>query len=91
VLRTIGELPKALAEFNRAVELSPDADNLFQRAATYQLLDQHRLAIADLDRVISFKPDSPEGYYARARSERALGEEEGAARDHRQGRILDGR
>jgi tetratricopeptide (TPR) repeat protein len=89
--RTIGELPKALAEFNHAIELSPDADNYFQRGATYQLLDQHRLAIADMDQVIAFNPDSSEAYFARARSKRALGDNDGAARDYRQGRILDGR
>ncbi len=90
-LRTIGELPRALAEFNRAVELAQDADSYFQRASTYQLLDQHRLALADLDQVIAFKPYSPEAYYARAKSKRALGDNEGATQDFRQGRTLDGR
>jgi tetratricopeptide (TPR) repeat protein len=90
-LRSLGEPSKALAEFNRAIELAPNADNYFQRAATYQLLDQHRPAIADLDQVIHFYPDSSEAYFARSRSKRALGDKDGATRDYTQGRILDGR
>jgi len=90
-LRSIGEAPKALAEFNRAVELSPDSDNYYQRAATYQELDEHRLALDDLDRVIAFNPDSSQAYFARAQSKRALGDKDGAMRDYNQGRLLDRR
>jgi tetratricopeptide (TPR) repeat protein len=88
-LRAIGESRRALTEFNRAVELSPDAENYYQRAATYQLMDQHQEALADLDQVITFRPESSEAYFARARSKRALGDKTGAATDYAQGRFLD--
>jgi len=90
-LRNLGELPKALEDFNRAVQLAPTMDNYFQRASTHQLMGEHRLAIADLDQVISFDRTSPQAYFARAESLRALGENAAADRDHHIGRILDGR
>jgi len=89
--RSLGKPQQALADFQHAVALSPDADNYYQRGATYQLLGQHRLAIADFTETIGFVPDLAQGYFARAESERALGDDDAAKRDHLQGRILDGR
>ena len=66
-------------------------DNIFQRGATYQILGQHETAIADFSRVISFEPGSAQAYFARSQSFRALGDNAAADRDHRTGRILDGR
>lgn len=89
-VRKSGDPKKALDDFNRAVELAPTADNLYERGATYQLLNEHRLAIADFDRVIAIIPDLASPFFARAESKRALGDLEEAERDHLQGRILDG-
>jgi tetratricopeptide (TPR) repeat protein len=66
-------------------------DNLFQRGATYQLLNDHEFAIADFSQVIRLDQNSAQGYYARSQSFKALGDLESAERDHQQGRINDGR
>jgi tetratricopeptide (TPR) repeat protein len=89
--RATGDLKGAADDFVRAVQLSPNLDNYFQRGATYQLMGQHKLAIADFDQVIEFSPYNPQGYFARAESRRALGDIEGARKDHEQARQLDGR
>jgi len=88
--RETNNLQKSVEDFNRAVELSPAVDTYFQRAATYQLMGQHRLAIADLDRMIDLAPGSPMGYLARARSREALGDAAGASKDRETGRSLEG-
>ncbi len=89
-VRKSGDPKKALDDFNRAVELAPTADNLYDRGATYQLLNEHRLAIADFDQVIAIIPDLASPFFARAESKRALGDFDAAERDHLHGRILDG-
>jgi len=90
-LREMGNLPKYLEDFNRAVELSPGLDNYFQRATAFQGLGDHTKAIADLDQVISLYPTSPMGYLARAKSREAIGDAAGARNDRETGRILEGR
>ncbi len=81
-LREMGDPKRALADFNRAVDLAADQDNYFQRAATYQALGEHQEAIKDLDRLLEIDPGDVPGYYARARSRRALGDAEGAKADY---------
>lgn len=90
-LRQSGKPQESLADFTRALELAPDETNYFQRAATYQILGEHALAVADLDRVIAMKPEGPQAYYARSQSRRALGDVAGANQDHLQASRLDGR
>jgi len=90
-LRQTGNPQQALQDFTRAVELAPDETNYFQRAATYQMLGQHQLALADLDQVIAIKPDGAQAYFARAQSRRATGDAAGAVQDHRRALLLDSR
>ncbi len=90
-LRDGGNPQKALEDFNRAVEMAPSGDNYYQRGATEQLLGEHKRAIADFGESIEYTPDMSEGYFARAESERAIGEMEAAKRDHQHARIIDGR
>jgi tetratricopeptide (TPR) repeat protein len=90
-LRALGRLREALADFHKAVELDPNADNLFQRGATYQAIGDHEFAIQDFSAVIRILPSSPQAYFARAQSFRALGDFASAQRDHDTGRRLDGR
>ena len=90
-LRQTGNVQGALEDFNRAVELAPDELNYFQRAATYQMLGEHRLALADLDQVVALRPDGPQAYFARAQSRRAMGDAAGADQDRRTGLLLGSR
>jgi tetratricopeptide (TPR) repeat protein len=90
-LRALGQTQKAIEEFNRAVELAPNSDNFYQRGATYQILGDHVSAILDFTEAIGIDPDTPEAYFARAESERAVGEMLLAQKDHDYGRYLDGR
>jgi tetratricopeptide (TPR) repeat protein len=89
--RAMGDSRRALADFDSAVDLAPDEDNYYQRAATYQMLDQHARAIPDLDRVVDLRPDAPWGYLARAESRRAIGDVEGAQADQSRARDIAGR
>jgi tetratricopeptide (TPR) repeat protein len=89
-VRATGDLQKALADFTRAVELEPNLDNYFQRASTYQQLNQHKLAVADFDQAVGFAPDQPHCYFARAQSKAAMGDLAGARQDIEVGRKIDG-
>lgn len=90
-LRELGKRQEALDDFNHAVALSPTADNYYQRGATLQLLEEHRRAIADFSQTIAYHPDIAQAYFARAESERGVGDYASARKDHLRGRILDGR
>jgi tetratricopeptide (TPR) repeat protein len=90
-LRATGDAQKAVADFTSAVKLQPDSDNYYQRGATYQILVDHHNAIEDFAEAIANDPDKPQAYFARAESERALGDMAAADRDQQQGRKLDGR
>jgi tetratricopeptide (TPR) repeat protein len=90
-LRDGGDPQKALEDFNRAVEIMPSGTNYYERGATEQLLGQHKLAIADFSESIEYTPNMAEGYFARAESERAIGDMESAQRDHQRGRTMDAR
>jgi tetratricopeptide (TPR) repeat protein len=91
VVRSMGNPGKAVDDFTHAVGILPNEDNLYQRGATYQLLGEHRRAIADFDQVIAYKPGDAPAYFARSESRRAIGDLAGAKADHLHGRILDGR
>lgn len=89
-LRGTGALQKALADFTRAVELDPSLDHWYELGATHQALGDHRQAISDFDSAISFAPDHPEAYFARAESKRVIGDMNGAQADRTRGRSLEG-
>jgi tetratricopeptide (TPR) repeat protein len=91
VLRALGQPQKAIEDFDQAAALEPNQDNYFQRGATYQILGDHRRAIQDFTLAIAWDPDKAQAYFARAESERAVGEMEQAKADHDRGRYLDGR
>ncbi|HEV2201190.1 MAG TPA: tetratricopeptide repeat protein [Bryobacteraceae bacterium] len=89
-VRATGGVAEALEDYSRAVELDPNLDNYFQRAATYQLLNEHQRAVADFDQALALAPDQPHTYYARAQSRAAIGDAKGAQEDIRAGRKIDG-
>jgi tetratricopeptide (TPR) repeat protein len=89
-VRSAGDPVKALGDFSRAVKLEPNLDNYFQRAATYQLLNDHRHAVEDLNQALAAWPREPHLYFARAQSRAALGDSRGALEDIRAGRKIEG-
>lgn len=90
-IRASGDPQRAIAEFDHAVEIEPGPETYYERGATYQALNDHHRAIEDFSQAIAYGPDRPQTYYARAESERAIGEDQQAEADHQQGRRLDGR
>jgi tetratricopeptide (TPR) repeat protein len=89
-VRSAGDPIRALDDFSRAVELEPSLDNYFQRAATYQLLNDHEHAVEDFNQALAAWPNEPHIYYARAQSRAALGDSKGALQDIRAGRKIEG-
>ena len=78
ILQAQGKLPEAIAEFSRAIELSPKWATLyFERADTHKRAGDHQSAIDDYTVTISLMPDeiprnSVEIIKRRAESYRAL-------------------
>jgi tetratricopeptide (TPR) repeat protein len=89
--RKSGDLRGALADFTRSVDLAPTGDNYYQRAVIYESLGQHRLALADLDRMTEALPNSPLAYFARSECRLALGDVSGAKSDNRHAREIETR
>lgn len=88
--RAAGDAGRAVDDFSRAIELEPSLDHYFQRAATLQILERHREAIADLNEAIAYSPDQPHIFFARAESKAAVGDTQGAKSDIQAGRKIDG-
>jgi len=88
--RAAGDARRALEDFTKALKLEPNLDNYFQRAATYQLLGEHKLALADFNEAVAEDPQEAHIYYARAQSRAALGDSAGAQADILAGRKIDG-
>lgn len=88
--RAMGDMPKAIEDFSHAVEIDPNLDNLFQRGATYQAMNDQQHALADFDAALVLAPDQPHTYFARAQARIALGDMKGAKEDIEYGRKIDG-
>jgi len=80
--RAQNDLQGSLADLSHAVELSPDIENLFQRAATLRAMNDYKGAISDFDHAASLYQGNPEVYRARAEAKRAMGDEKGALEDY---------
>jgi tetratricopeptide (TPR) repeat protein len=89
--RKTGDLDKALGDLNRAVELSPNIDNLFQRASLFRTQGKLKEAIADFDQAAFIFPGNPEVYRARAEAKKAMGDERGAEADYKLGKSIEHR
>ncbi len=90
-LKATGQVAQSLNDLNRAVELSPNIDNLVQRGTILRVLGKYKEAIADFDQAAFLFPGNPEVYRARAEAKRAMGDEKGAVADYTLGKSIEGR
>jgi Tfp pilus assembly protein PilF len=61
-----GQLRRAIAFFNRAIESEPEsADAYFGRGLVYHELEQYQEAIADFDKAIEIDPEHPYAHFQR--------------------------
>ncbi len=84
-----GNSQRALADFTRSIHLHPTADGYYQRGLMYQKLDQPKLALADYDAAVTYDPDAPYIYLARARAKRDLGDLPGARADQERAELVE--
>jgi Flp pilus assembly protein TadD len=76
--------PEALVEFQRALELNPNAPlALFGRGNIYLRRRQFALAVADYNRLLEINPRYAPAYQNRAIARLATGDFAGAAADRR--------
>jgi tetratricopeptide (TPR) repeat protein len=78
---TEGALAEALDDFNRALELAPDAAILFNRGSVALALGRLAEAEKDFTAVIEVDPDQPDGWLERARCRSAAGDRHGTLAD----------
>ena len=81
---------KALADYNKAIELNPDlADAYFNRGVVYHNLKQWQKALADYDKAIELNPDLADAYYNRGVTYDNLKQWQKAIADYNQAIELD--
>src|SRR5579872_6922633 len=86
-----GDIPHAIADFNRAVALAPDFAPAYQnRGNAWYARGNYGEALADYDKTISLDPSSPSPYVNRATVRRDLGYTEGALADYDKAMSLGG-
>ena len=78
-----GDIPHAIADLNRAVELAPDFAPAYQnRGNAWYARGNYGQALADYDKTIALDPNSPSPYVNRAAVRRDLGYNDGALEDY---------
>jgi formylglycine-generating enzyme required for sulfatase activity/Flp pilus assembly protein TadD len=74
-----GENERAIADFSRAIELRPEAAQVYRlRGGARFAVKQYKEALADYDRALAFVPDQVGTHYMRARSLAATGDHDNA-------------
>ncbi len=81
IFRQKGDLPHAIEELNKVIELKPTVEAHNTRGMAYAELGQHDKAVVDFTWIIDEIRDAPFAYFARARSKRAMGDIAGADAD----------
>jgi tetratricopeptide (TPR) repeat protein len=72
--RKMGRYDRALADFNRAIELNPeDATALGGRGETYRAMGRYEEALADFDRGLELDPEDAWALAGRGDTYRAMG------------------
>lgn len=77
----LGNLDRALQDYNRTIELAPTADAYLQRGAIFGNSRQYQKAIADYDAAIRISPDLTLAYSNRCRNHALLFQHQKAAAD----------
>jgi len=89
ITRSQGNSQKALADFTESIHLHPTSDGYYQRALTYQTLDQPKRAVDDYSLAITYDPGAPYIYRARAKAKRDVGDIAGAQKDQETAEALE--
>ena len=90
ILANHGELDKAIADQNRALELDPDSARAHvNRGNVYYRTNRHNEAVADYNQAITLSNGAlAPAYFNRAKSHLALGEDDAAVKDFQQAATL---
>jgi tetratricopeptide (TPR) repeat protein len=86
----LGDLRSALADLDRAAELSPDESVLFNRGSVSLALGRLAEAERDFSEVVALSPDDPDGWQRRAECREAAGDLSGARADRARSARLAG-
>jgi tetratricopeptide (TPR) repeat protein len=85
------KLLEAIADFNKAIELAPNApDSYLNRGAALEGLGKWQEAIADYNHVLEINPQDPAAFNNRGNAKAGLGEWESALADFKQAGDLVG-
>jgi len=77
-----GQLDRAVADYTAALELSPEAGDIYtSRANAFLEMAQLDAAIADANKALAYSPDYAPAYYVRGRIFEALGQGDFARAD----------
>jgi tetratricopeptide (TPR) repeat protein len=83
-LQGTGDLPGAIKNFTKAIELDPNADNYFARGLAYSDLGDQQKAIVDYNAAIRLDREFAAAYYNRGMSYMALQQLQAAVTDFSQ-------
>ncbi|MBY8883587.1 tetratricopeptide repeat protein [Streptomyces sp. PTM05] len=78
-----GDLPGAVEDFSRSLEIAQDPVVLFNRGSVHEELGRWKEAAADFDRVVELDPEGPDGWLRRGACRLRLGDEPGGRSDLR--------
>ena len=85
----MNNLKKAIADFNKAIQLAPKEKVAFVfRARAYYKLKEYEKSILDLNEAIKLKPDEAVLYHLRGKNYSDLGDEMRAAADYAKAKDL---
>lgn len=79
--RIIDNMPEAMSNLDKSIQISPTVDAYYQRGQVYAAQNQLEKALDDYNRAIELKRDSPFVYLARAVIRNTLGDAVGAKED----------
>ncbi len=86
-----GDTNRAMEEYAKSIQASPNVDAFYERGQIYESMGQHQKAIDDYDQAISYLRNAPYVYRARAFAKQNLGDEEGAENDRKIARSFERR